>query len=245
MAIKDTTCITYNNPTHDRFQKEFERLYRDKFSHYHAFTRGWIEQTDFFKENQQVFQYEKYAGFFLWKPYCIYTTLLDTSDSNILYCDSNLRFNNFNKFEQLYKDTILRDGVFFIKHRNHINKDWTKRDTFILMDADSSEYWNANQVWSVVLGFDKSIKSVNILEDYLHFCKNENIVTELPNKYGENLEGFREHRWEQSVISILAQRYKVDGIWDTDVLDIIYKVYDIELTKYKENINKDSLKKVR
>ena len=240
--LNNTACITYNNPTHERFQNEFENLYKSNFTFYHGYKRDWIEQTDFFKNNMQMFQYEKYAGYFLWKPYCITTALRSFYCEKVLYCDSNLRFLNFPKFEELFNDQMATDGIFLIKHRHNINKDWTKRDTFILMDADHPKYWGAHQVWSVILGFSK--RSEDILEDYLFHCRSPQIVTEMPNILGQdNLPGFREHRWEQSVISILAERYGIKGIWDVDVLDTITKIYDTELYAYKEQINKDPMAK--
>lgn len=243
--LNDTTCITYNNPTHERFQQEFERLYRYNFTNYHAYKRAWIEQTDFFKNNQQVFKYEKYAGYFLWKPFCIKTALDTLYTDRVLYCDSNLRFKDFPKFEEVFYEQIAKEGVFFVKHRNFINKDWTKRDAFFLMTSDDMSVWSAHQVWSVILGFDRSEKSKSILDEYLFYCRNPYIVTELPNACGlENLPGFKEHRWEQSVISILAVKYGIQGVWDTDMIKLFDKVYDKELYKYKEEVNKDPLKKV-
>ncbi len=113
------------------------------------------------------------------------------------------------------------------------------------MNSDFPDFWFDNQVWSVILGFDNSEKSRSILEDYIFYCRNPFIVTELPNVCGEeNLPGFREHRWEQSVISILAVKYGIQGVWDTDMLKLFDKVYDDELYKYKEEVNKDPLRKV-
>jgi len=239
------TCITYNNPSHQRFQEEFERLYSDKFSQYHAYNREWIEKTEFFKKNSYMFSLEKYAGYFLWKPYCIKTTLDLFFSGQVLYCDCNLRFKNFKRFEELYNEYMLQEGMFVIKHLPWVNAHWTKRDTFILMNADEARYWEAHQVWSVILGFDNNPRSREILDDYLYYCRSPQIVTEYPNMCGEpNIPGFREHRWEQSVISILVERYGIKGVWDVDVLDVIEKVYDTDLYAYKEQVNKNPLRKV-
>jgi len=239
--INNTACITYNNPTHERFQNEFENLYKDNFTFYHGYKRDWIEKTAFFKDNSYIFSFEKYAGYFLWKPYCITTALNSFYCDRVLYCDSNLRFLNFPRFEELFNDQMATEDVLFIKHRNFINKDWTKRDVFVLMNADSPEYWGAHQVWSVILGFSK--RSKKLLEDYLFYCTTPQLLLETPNIMGyDNLPGFREHRWEQSIISILAERYGIKGVWDTDVLDVVTKVYDEELYAYKEMIGKEEMK---
>ena len=240
--ISNTVCITYNNPTHERFQNEFENLYKDNFTFYHGYKKDWLEKTMFYQSNPQMFKHEKYGGYFLWKPYCISVALRSFYCEKVLYCDSNLRFLHFPKFEELFNDQMATEGIFLIKHKNYINKDWTKRDAFVLMDADYKEYWGAHQVWSVILGFSESKR--RLLDDYLFYCRNPQIVTDMPNMagQGDNLPGFKEHRWEQSVISILAERYGVKGIWDVDVLDIITKVYDDELYTYKKQIAKKEMK---
>lgn len=240
----DTTCITYNNPTHERFQQEFEKLYKDNFTYYHAYKKAWLKKTEFYKENKDLLSYEKYAGYFLWKPFCIshaMSTFLGTP--SVLYCDSNLRFKDFKTFEEVYNEQIQKEGVFFVKHKNNLNGEWTKRDTFIIMNADRPPFWEANQLWTVILGFSNTDKSKNILRDYLYFCKNPQIVTEVPNELGENLPNFKEHRWEQSVLSILAVKYNIQGVWDVDMLKLFDKVYDEELYKYKDEVNKNPLKK--
>lgn len=241
--LKNTACITYNNPTHKRFQEEFEALYHNNFKIYNAYDREWIEKTDFFKNNKRMFSYEKYAGYFLWKPYCIKTAFNTFFTDWVLYCDSNLRFLNFDKFERLFNDLMYDQGIFLIKHRNYINKDWTKFDTFYLMDADEPKYWNANQVWSVILGFTRAKRSQEILDDYLDYCRNDVLVTEVPSVFGENKPGFVAHRWEQSVLSILVERYDVSRwLWDVDTLDTVEKVYDTELLAYKKQIDEKEMK---
>jgi len=60
------------------------------------------------------------------------------------------------------------------------------------MNKDSEKYWNANQIWTPVMGFSKN--ESNLVNDYLEYCKDPRIVTELPNECGlSNLDGFREH----------------------------------------------------
>lgn len=240
-----TTCITYNNPSHERFQNIFENLYAHNFTYYKGYKQNWIRETDFYKNNMQVFKYEKYAGYFLWKPFCIQCALDTFHTSYVLYCDSNVRFKDINKFSELFQDMISQNGFFFIKHKNYLNTDWTKRDTFILMDADNEEYWMSHQVWTSVMGFSQSPKSREFLNEYLFYCRDPRIVTELPNQLGENRHGFREHRWEQSVVSILAERYKVNSVYDEYTINFVDKVYDEELYRFKDDINKDPLKELK
>lgn len=241
--FKDTVCITYNSPTHERFQQNFQSLYGDLFYKYIPYRMDDIKKTDFYNDWPKIFKYEKYFGYFLWKPYIIGHTIDLYPDKTILYCDSNFRFNP-PQFEEVFSNTYKNNGnTFLIKCFNFLNKEWTKRDAFILMDADSERYWNANQIWSSCMGFGYTNRNEQLLMEYILNCINENILTELPNTCGkDNLPEFVAHRWEQSIMSILVEKYNIGGIWDTQITGIVDKVYDEELLSYKQEIDKDPLK---
>ncbi len=243
--LNDTVVITFSGtPIHRQLQLDFHKKFAGNFYRGIAYTYDWLLNEGYISDPRykHMFKYEKYCGYFMWKPIII-SDALNLYDKNILYCDSNLIFKNFSGFEKIFNETMERDGIFLIKHKPHINKDWTKRDTFIYMDTDEERYWNAHQVWSVCMGFSNNNLCLDLLTDYLIYCSNPNLVTELPNVLGkDNLPGFREHRWEQSVMSILAEKYNVKGVWDTDLFQYIDKYYPPELNQYKAEINKDPLK---
>lgn len=225
---------------HKEYQKEFHTLYRDFLNAGHEdYDKEWLVYTKFYQENQQLFKYEKYCGYFLWKPYII-SLALNYYDY-VIYCDSNVRFTDLNKFRKILLDKVNSNKPLFIKHANFINAHWTKRDTFYYMNRDSDMYWNSHQVWTPVLGFSKN--EIPLLNDYLEYCRDPRLVTELPNECGlPNLPGFREHRWEQSVLSNLVVDYDYEYLWDTDTIHYITKIYSPELMKMKEEVNKNPLK---
>ena len=240
--LNNTCVITFSgSPVHRDYQKEFHRLYGHLFGKHIEYTYDWLKTTDFFYNNSQVFKYDKYAGYFLWKPYIINKTLRENPDMEVLYCDSNLRFTNWSSFENVYLTLMDLQGAFFVKHDNFVNRDWTKRDTFIMMRCDEEKYWNAHQVWTPLMGFSHTKNIQTLLNDYMTACRVPEVVTEIPNVYGENLPGFREHRWEQSVMSILVEKYGYNGIPDSQMMKWITKEYSPELIKMKEEINANPL----
>lgn len=243
--LEDTIVITFSGTSlHREYQKEFHRLYKNNFRTHVDWIADDIKDTDFYKQNMHMFRYKKYFGYFLWKPYIILQTLKMYDCKNVLYCDSNLRLNNFSAFENVFSRFMKDQDVFFVEHVNYKNREWTKRDTFIAMNADEPRYWDANQVWTSLMGFGKSDLSMNLLEIYLGFCKDPEIVTELPNVYGEeNLPEFKEHRWEQSVMSILVERFGYKGFPDSSIMKWVTKEYSPELMKMKEEVNKDPFAK--
>ena len=239
------TIVTFATKSHYHFQDDFYDMYRPYVDEIRLYRESSIEDTEFYKSNQGVFKYKKYYGYFLWKPYIIDKTLKTSMSDYILYCDSNIRFSDISRFLTRFNDVMVNTGNFFVKHVHWINKDWTKRDTFFVMDADNIRYWDAHQIWSVLSGFSRSYRSVELLKHYLFYCANPQIVTEEPNVCGlPNLVGFREHRWEQSVLSILVERYGIDTIGEYEAQGYYSKIYDEELNKLKEEINKDPLAEV-
>jgi hypothetical protein len=243
--LNNTTVVTYHSPTHVRFYDNFRNSYNSNFKSHISYDMDWVKSQPFYKENIKIFSYIKYFGYFLWKPYIILDAFYRAETDHILYCDSNIQFKNILAFNNIYYDTITENGFFFVGHRNFINKDWTKRDAFYYMGADDSRYWNANQIWSVIMGFTQSNLHLSLLTEYLNFCRDERILTELPNTCGiPNLEGFREHRWEQSVMSILVEKYRIPiHCWDTEVIHYVDKYYDEGLLKLKAEVNEDPLRK--
>lgn len=237
--LEDTVVITYSNTEiHRQYQKEFGKLYKNNFARHVDFTEEDIKATQFWKDNLQMFQYKKYGGYFLWKPYIILKTLELYPESRVLYCDVNLRFKNFKQFENSYNQLMPTQSAYFVRHEHFLNKEWTKRDCFILMNADDDRYWNSNQIWSSLMGFGRDERILKALEDYMEYCKNPQIITEQPNIMNKkNLTEFREHRWEQSVMSILVQKYGYLGISDTQAMNWVTKEYSPELLQFKREIN--------
>lgn len=230
--LSNTIVITFSGTdTHKELQEEFDSLYKDYFYKHLAYTGNWLKQTDFYKENQKLFRYEKYFGYFLWKPFIISKTLEEYPEYNILYCDSNLRFSHIREFENVYDRYMETEGIFLIKHKPHINKDWTKRDVFVYLDMDNEKYWNAHQIWHIISGW--TTRSKLFLDMYFRICKIPYIVNDEPS-IAENLPGFREHRWEQSVLSLLAEKHNVNGPWDLDMFKYISKIYPDKLREFKK-----------
>jgi len=153
-------------------------------------------------------------GYWQWKPIIILDALNKLNDGDIVgYVDSgNLVTNNldyiFNKCNE--QEIVLfdnRDGNF--QKTTHKNREWTKRDCFVLMDCDSEEYYNASQVDGAYQFYKKTSNTIKFLEEYMNFCSNDNIISDLPNITKDNLPEFKDHRHDQSILSLMAVKYKI------------------------------------
>jgi hypothetical protein len=95
------------------------------------------------------------------------------------------------------------------------------------------------------MGFENNLENKYLLSEYLSYCRDERVLTELPNQCGlENLDGFREHRWEQSIMSLLVEKHKIPTYyWDYEMIHYVDKYYDEDLLKLKADVNSNPLEK--
>ncbi len=77
------------------------------------------------------------------------------------------------------------------------------------MNCDSEEYYNASQCDASYQFYKKTDKTLKFLEEYNLYCSNENIISDLPNITKENLPEFKDHRHDQSILSLMAVKYKI------------------------------------
>lgn len=236
-----TAVATFATESHYKLQDEFYKLYKGYFDRIFSYDDLLIKRESFYEENP-IFKYKKYFGFFLWKPFII-KTILDGGDSDlVLYSDSNLRFTDILRFKYIIGTWFDSDNHIFISKYNHyFNRNWTKRDCFKLMGADSTRYYDANQVWSVIMAFDKSRESTEFISEWLEYNKDERVVSDLPSQLGPELEGFTAHRWDQSILSIMVEKYNIKCFPYNDLLGVVDKIYPQEVLDKKAQIDSDPL----
>lgn len=171
----------------------------------HSYNREWLESTDFYLENKEVLDHDETGGLWAWKPYVILDAIKKTQEGDfIIYCDRKDMFSP-GLFNYIVKN-LEKDECCMLLLGNSINKHYTKRDTFILMDCDEEDYWNSRQLeagFSVWKSCDQSIK---ILNEYLKYCLDYRIVSGDTSNLGEDFDGFVEHRYDQSILTNIAIR---------------------------------------
>ncbi len=93
---------------------------------------------------------------------------------------------------------------------HHLAKTWTKRDCFVLMGCNTEKYWNAPMSNGAVSLWRKSDENIKFLEEWLKFAKDPRIITDDPNIFGLNDINFKDHRHDQSILSLLAIKYNLE-----------------------------------
>jgi hypothetical protein len=173
------------------------------------------------KAHPEIMRQARGAGYWLWKPAILLDTLNAVPDGDVVfYTDAGMTLIRDPRelFERatdeapsvLFEHATSEDAPDFFKQSR-----WTKRDCFVLMDADRPEFWNATQV---IAGFQmhrNGAKARALVSEWLRFASDDRILTDRPNTMGApNLEGFVEHRHDQSILTNLAVKYGIVGQLD-------------------------------
>jgi hypothetical protein len=190
-----------------------------------------IKKTDFYKENKELLDRKRWIGWGSWKPYVILEALKKIKEGEILiYSDAGISFKA--SLKEIIERCNKKGIVLF--ESTPINRQWTKRDTFVLMGCDEKKYHDAKQLAANISLWKKTPASQKIVSEWLEFCKDTRIITSDPNVCGKpNFPDFIEHRGDQSIISNLAVKYKncIDKI-----SDLKYSYYDKNLKGYTSSL---------
>ncbi|HIJ91444.1 MAG: glycosyltransferase [Desulfobulbaceae bacterium] len=183
-----------------------------------SYNKSLLTKTEFYKQHRSILDQERGAGYWLWKPFIILETLRAAEDDDIvIYSDSGAEI--IAPLDPLVNLCQQHGGILLfnvhIPNGKHTNIMWTKRDCFVLMDADEPRFHNAEQVAGSPQLYQKTPRSLGFLEEWLNYCTDERILTDIQNCCGlDNYAEFKDHRHDQSVLSLLAVRHGLETFRD-------------------------------
>ena len=168
-----------------------------------------LKKSDFYLDNKEILDKPKGLGYWLWKPYIILKALESIEHGDIvIYSDCGIEIiKSIIPLIDICKD---QDPVLLFGNGNFTNATWTKRDCFVLMNCDAESYWYSPHCDAAFSIFRKCDLSIQFLNEWLNYGKDMRIITDDANECGlQNLPEFIEHRWDQSILSLLAQKYQL------------------------------------
>jgi hypothetical protein len=147
-------------------------------------------------------------GFYIFKPQMSLQVLEEMRDGNILlFCDAGCHIHKCGKRRLLQYCDILdqsESGILAFG-QNEIEKIWTKGDLFDYFDVRSNlDITESTQHCGGIFLIKKCDKSVEFVKKWLTVYDDVHLVDDSPS-VSPNFEGFREHRHDQSVFSILCK----------------------------------------
>jgi len=177
-----------------------------------AYSRKWLESTKFYSENKKILDYQRLSGYALWKPYIILQSL---ESSDLAYGDAVVYMDCGDiplapQLNSCIEEYLLKEDQYFINTVTLQNKQYTKRDCFVLMGCDEEKYWNDIQLEDGFLVFKKTDFNIEFVKEWLEYCKDERVITDCENVCGlPNFPEFIDHRHDQSIISLLYTKHNL------------------------------------
>jgi len=167
--------------------------------------------SDYYLQNKSILDEECGGGLWAWKPYFILSALSRLEDGEILlYCDAgSLIVESPSPLIDLAAKQAK--GIVLFDARPLKCRQFAKRDSFVRMNCDKPKYWNANKIIATILLVRKSKTAVQFLEEWLHYCQDRATISHDLNTCGlDSFPDFIQHRWDQSILNILATKYKLE-----------------------------------
>jgi len=149
-------------------------------------------------ENPTIMRQRRGAGYWLWKPYIILDVLEQVPDGTIvLYSDAGASY--ISNPAPLLSLAQTRDIVLFDNRLpSWTQRMWTKRDCFVLRDADSPAHWDRRQLDAAFQLYRAGPRARAFVAELKEACKEPRALTDLPNTCClPNFAEFCEHRHDQ------------------------------------------------
>ncbi len=164
----------------------------------------------FYKKYRHILDQERGAGYWLWKPHLIHETLKTLNDGDILvYMDAGDLLAETEGLRDMLID-LMKDKDIYLTDGAYRHGDWTKRDCFVLMKCDEEKYHNAIQMEAGISVWKKSSEAIIRSYEWRLHCLLTQVLTDAPNHCGlPNLEGFKDHRHDQSVLTNLKIKHNI------------------------------------
>lgn len=215
MSVIGLSFADGKNCTFDRILEEMETC--GYFDRHHTFHRNrlsveWLDKWgDFVNNNKRGY------GYWLWKSYIIRTVLESVCDGDILvWLDSGMHIKpncGAAVLTQYYQRLIASEHDVMSFEIKYEAAHWTKRDA---MDIVCSRHKHARsaiarasprQNCGGIMMFQKSAKSMEFVTEWETICHLEGgrYITDEPSRNGPEAPGFREHRHDQSIFSLLCK----------------------------------------
>jgi hypothetical protein len=168
-----------------------------------------LEKTSYYQANRNILDEPCGAGFWAWKPFFILEALRQLEENAVLfYCDAGSLFMG-DPAPLVKICTNHPRGLVLFDARPLTNRQFTKRDCFVRLQCDSEAYWDAPKVIATLLVVRNCRSAREFLLEWLKFCQDRAAISSDPSGQRE-LRGFLQHRWDQSILSVLTAKHEIE-----------------------------------
>ena len=152
-------------------------------------------------------------GFWLWKPMVIAEMLLGTSVGDVVvYADAGCGIVSTGKAREVFREWI-QEVCSHPTHRlafqmSFKEEEYTKADVFEAMGCNEPKYKLTGQHIAGLQVLMNTPENKELVANWLRLCSAErfHLVSDQPSRIA-NPSGFKEHRHDQSIFSLLVKKY--------------------------------------
>jgi hypothetical protein len=168
----------------------------------------------FRRTNRAILGNQRGAGLWLWKPYLVERTLrtlrpgdwLFYSDSGAYFVDSVAHLVEFASDRAL--DVLAFEQAF-------LERRYTKRDAFVLLDCDRPEFSETRQRGGGFSLWRSSPAALALAESWLAAAQDLRLISDRENELGlPNYPDWIAHRHDQSIFSLLTKKAGIPAFRD-------------------------------
>ena len=205
--------ITFSGAPYD---VQTERTVRDapKFGVHDVWVYDdvWLKEQPYYEINRWLFETAAHGfGHCCWKPYIILEAWRNRSKCNmgdvILYADADTYpIANLSPVFEHARTT----GAMLFESQGNLNTRFTRRDCFVAMACDEARYWNAPHACGRFAAFRVGdYLNEQLLMEWLTYSLNRMCQFWGPSLYMPDFPDFYRHSTEQSVLTLLAEKYGI------------------------------------
>lgn len=188
----------YNSPIYKNLADRLKIVCDKNKMSLTMYNNEWLYLQDEYVKHMDILCTPKGGGYWAWKPLIILDAL--KSSETVIYMDSSVLFNDVSNLQRVVQTTECLSAP----QTSYVNKDWTKRSCFKIMDCDTEEYWNTPQVWAGVVCAKRC--GIEIIEEWKKYCLIYDAISD--SKCKENFPSFRVHRHDQSILTNILLKHK-------------------------------------
>jgi hypothetical protein len=203
---------------HNSFNKEILFYYFDLDEVYLDFLQNRYGSQIILKEVERVCDYAHSPRMFFYKVAAIHGASKFGHD--FIYSDATNAFVNMTV--ELKRD-VKKSGCLFLKyHPEQLkNKYWTTEACFTQMGCDSERYRGAPQYWAGYQCYESNHTNSQFINEMYNCSLNLEIIG--PDTTVKKPDGPEslciEHRQDQSILSLLIEKYNLQQDYESDILN--------------------------
>lgn len=184
-------------------QSAYERGKADKVLEFHE-----QDIAELKKEHPEHFKIKRGYGLWFWKPYIILKALDMIEEGDCLfYCDSGAVF--IDDLHQMIPDLEASGHDLMVFEQPLLAHCFTKGEAYKLLDCDD---FSGNQLLGGYIFLKKSSQSISYMKKWLDAMSDLRVLSgEIFDSSISNPKGFREHREDQSVLTILCKKWGIEA----------------------------------